>query len=337
MKKIRWGILATGGIAATFAGDLRLTRDAELTAVGSRRLESAQAFAQRHNIAHAYGSYEQVAADPDVDVVYVATPHAMHYDDVLMCFDAGKAVLCEKALTLNAKDAAGLVSAARDRGLFFMEAMWMRCNPNIRAIQEVVASGALGEITAVGADLGILPDKPPDHRLFDPDLGASAALDLGIYPTTFIWLFMGSPRAVQSTGLLSERGIDLTCASLFSYDSGAATLQCTMRASTPTRAFIGGTRGRIDVPPRFHAASQFSVTVDGHTTEHAHPVAGAGYVAEIEEVHRCLRSGATESTLVPLDDTVAILGVLDEMRAQIGSTLPGDPDYQPARRRQGTA
>jgi predicted dehydrogenase len=337
MTKIRWGILATGGIAAKFAGDLRLTPDAELTAVGSRRLESAQAFAQRHNVGQAYGSYEQVAADPDVDVVYVATPHAMHYDDVLMCFDAGKSVLCEKALTLNAKDAAELVSTARERGLFFMEAMWMRCNPNIRAMQEVVASGALGDITAVGADLGFVPDEPPDHRLFDPDLGASAVLDIGIYPTTFIWLFMGPPRTVQSTGVLSERGIDLSCAGLFSYDSGAATFHCTMTAPTPTRAFVSGTRGRIDVSPRFHTPSQFSVTVDGHTTSYAHPVAGAGYVDEIEEVHRCLRSGATESSLVPLDDTVAIMRVLDEMRAQIGSTLPGDPGYPARKPRQGTA
>lgn len=329
MKSIRWGILATGDIAATFAADLRLTPGAELTAVGSRRLESAQQFAERHGVSRAYGSYEQLAEDPDVDVVYVSTPHSMHRDNVLMCFDAGKAVLCEKALTLNARDAAQLVDVARDRGIFFMEAMWMRCNPNIVKIQELVAAGVIGDVTAVGADFGFVPDRPVDHRLFDPTLGASAVLDIGIYAVTFAWLFMGAPLAVRSAGTLSEQGIDLSCASVFTYNAGEAALHCTMTASTPGRAYVGGTRGRIDVSRRFHAPSEFTVTVGEQTTSHALPVAGRGYVHEAAEVHRCLRAGATQSSVVPLDETVAILRVLDQMRAQVGCTLPGDAGYQP--------
>lgn len=329
MEPIRWGLLSTSDIATKFAADLRRTPGAELAAVGSRQLESAQRFADEHGVARAHGSYEDLAADPDVDVVYVSTPHSMHRDNVLLCFDAGKPVLCEKALTLNAPDAAELVAAARVRRLFFMEAMWMRCNPNVMAMRDIAASGALGDVTAVGADFGFVPDKPPEHRLFDPALGASAVLDLGVYVTTFVWLFMGKPHAVQSTGTLSERGIDLSCASVSSYDAGAATVHCTMTAFTPGRAYVAGNRGRIDVDKRFHAPTGFTVTVDGETTSHAYPVSGHGYVHEIEEVHRCLRAGATESDLVPLDDTVAILAVLDEMRAQIGSRLPGDPTYVP--------
>lgn len=325
MKSIRWGLLSTSDIAATFATDLRRTPGAELAAVGSRQLESAQRFAHEHGVARAHGSYEELAADPDVDVVYVSTPHSMHRDNVQMCFDAGKPVLCEKALTLNAADAAELVATARSKRLFFMEAMWMRCNPNIVAMRDIAATGTLGDVTAVGADFGFVPGKPPEHRLFDPAFGASAVLDIGVYATTFVWLFLGQPRAVHSTGALSERGIDVSCASVFTYDAGAATVHCTMTAFTPGRAYVAGSRGRIDVSPPFHAPTEFTVTVDSETTPHAYPVSGSGYVHEIEEVHRCLRAGATESDLVPLDDTVAILAVLDQMRAQLGSTLPGDP------------
>lgn len=327
MRPIRWGLLSTSAIAGRFAADLRRTDGAELTAVGSRSLESARKFAQQNGVARAHGSYEALVADPDVDIVYVSTPHAFHRDNVLMCFDAGKPVLCEKALTLNAADATELVARAREKQLFFMEAMWMRCNPNIRAMQAVVNSGAIGAVTAVGADFGLVPDKPPDHRLFNPALGASSILDLGVYATTFVWLFLGSPSVIQSTGLLSERGIDLSCASAFSYDGAIATISCTMTGLTPTRAYVGGTRGRIDVPPRFHHPDEFTVTVGEDRQQHTRPTTRNGFRYEIEEVHRCLRSGATESDVVPLDDTVAVLRVLDQMRAQVGSTLPGDSGW----------
>lgn len=324
MRPIRWGLLSTSDIAGKFAADLRGTEGAELAAVGSRSLEAASRFAQEYGVARAHPSYEALATDPDVDVIYVSTPHAFHRDNVLMCLDAGKPVLCEKALTLNAADAAELVATARAERLFFMEAMWMRCNPNVRAIQDVVASGAIGEVTAVSADFGFVPDQPPEHRLFDPALGASAILDIGIYPATFSWLFLGAPTRVQSSGVLSDRGIDLSCASVFSYDAATASLSCTMTGFTPGRAYVGGTRGHIDVRPPFHHPQEFTVTVGEQARRHSRPVAGHGYVHEIEEVHRCLRSGMTESELVPLDDTVAIMQILDTMRAQVGCTLPGD-------------
>jgi predicted dehydrogenase len=327
MQPVRWGLLSTSAIAEKFAADLQRTGGAELAAVGSRSLPSAREFAERHGVARAHGSYEALAADPEVDVIYVSTPHSMHRDNVLLCFEAGKAVLCEKALTLNADDAAELVTVARQKGVFFMEAMWMRCNPTIREMQEVVRSGAIGDVTTVGADFGFVPDKPPEHRLFDPALGASAILDIGIYPTTFVWLFLGAPSTVQSTGVLSERGVDLSCASVLAYDAAAATISCTMTGFTPTQAYVGGTRGRIDVPPRFHTPREFTVTVGTDVQRRGRPFEGNGYVAEIEEVHRCLRSGVTESDLVPLDDTVRILQLLDQMRSQVGSTLPGDPGW----------
>ncbi|MGZ8771229.1 MAG: Gfo/Idh/MocA family protein, partial [Aeromicrobium sp.] len=217
---VRWGILATGKIAALFAADLALVEDAELAAVGSRSIESARRFADTHSSgARAYGSYAELAADPDVDVVYVATPHGRHVEDVMTCFEAGKAVLCEKALTLNADDGSTLIEEARHRGVFFAEAMWMRCNPNIRKIQDMVAAGSCGTVGQVRAELGFVA-KPDIARLWDPELGASALLDVGIYPLTFTNLILGEPTHIVAAGIKSDRGIDVSGGATLTYTSG---------------------------------------------------------------------------------------------------------------------
>lgn len=325
MDPVRWAVLATGSIASTVAADIAATPGAELVAVGSRDLGKAEAFAREHGVRRAYGSYEEAAGGDDVDVVYVATPHAFHRENVEMCFAAGKAVLCEKALTLNARDAEALVTEARRRDLFFMEAMWMRCNPVVRAASELARDGAIGQVTSVGADLGFVPDKPPGHRLYDPALGASAVLDIGIYPLTFAWLFLGPPDDIRSVGVLSDRGIDLACASVLRYGDGStASTLCTLLAQSPCRAYVAGDAGRIELPPRLHSPRELTLTIADGPTTRSFEVRGNGYVDEIEEVDRCLREGLTESPLVPLDDTVALLHQMDAIRAEIGSRLPGD-------------
>ena len=315
-----------------FAADLAVTPGATLAAVGSRRLDSAQEFARAYgdDATRAYDSYEQVAEDPDVDVIYVATPHVMHPDNVRTCFEAGKAVLCEKALALNAADAEALVAEARRRGVFFMEAMWMRCNPTIRAVQDMVATGVIGDVTAVSADFGFVPDKPPEHRVFDPALGASALLDIGVYPLTFASLFLGEPEddrvdrhavrprhrpVLREPAVATPMGRPRPCP--------ARCWPC-----TPSRATVSGTLGNVELPRRFHCPSEYTVTpADPGEAPTTYPVdvLGKGYVHEIEEVHRCLREGRTESTLVPLDDTVSLMRQMDQIRRQIGSRLPGDP------------
>lgn len=324
MERIRWGILATGKIAHSFVSDLALVFEADLIAVGSRRAETAEAFAAKYGVPHAHGSYDALAADPDVDVVYVASPHGQHRDDVMRCFEQGKHVLCEKALTLNAADASFLVGQARSRGLFFMEAMWMRCNPNIRLLQQVVAQGRIGPVQWVTADVGFRADQPPTHRLFDPAQGASSLLDCGIYPLTLAWLLLGRPGSVRASGRLSDRGIDLDCAAILEYDAATAIVSSSMTTMLPGTALVGGSHGWLQIPPRFHKAAGFVVHVDGEEEQYAEPVLGLGYAHEIEEVHACLRAGLTESAVVPLDETVAILEVMDEIRAQIGCRLPGD-------------
>ncbi|AWB91308.1 Gfo/Idh/MocA family protein [Aeromicrobium chenweiae] len=314
----RWGILATGAIATSFATDLALVPDNELVAVGSRRPDAATEFADRFGATRAHGSYEELAADPDVDVVYVATPHSRHLEDVRMCFEAGKAVLCEKALTLNARDSADLVAEARDRGLFFAEAMWMRTNPIIRRLTGLVADGAVGTVSQVRAELGFA--APTDNpRLWDPALGASALLDVGIYPLTFAHLLLGEPVDIAAGGVLSDQGIDVNGGAVLTYASGAvATIAWTQLAWGDNRASVAGDAGRIELPGRFHHPSELTVVHDDQPVTVSEAVTGRGYAHEIEEVAACLRDGRTESTLLPLDETVSIQRQMDDILSQLG-------------------
>ncbi|HET6626405.1 MAG TPA: Gfo/Idh/MocA family oxidoreductase [Nocardioidaceae bacterium] len=317
-RPVRWGILATGKIAHAFAENLSLLPEAEIAAVAARRPESAQEFAKKYGVPRAYGSYAELMADPDVDVVYVATPHALHKEHVLRSFEAGKPVLCEKALTLNAADAAELVAVAREKRLFFMEAMWMRCNPVIRRLQQLASSGALGTVLQVRADLGFLVDKPPSDRLLARELGGGALLDMGIYPLTFAWLFLGEPNQVQAVATMAPSGVDLNIAISLGYPSGAvASLSSTMTAWSPRTGSIATDVGRVDLGDAFHHPTSATWTAAGESEEIRGEVIGTGLANEALEVIRCLRSGETESPLVPLDDTVALMRLMDTIRDRI--------------------
>jgi predicted dehydrogenase len=333
-RPVRWGILATGKIAHAFVRDLAPLEECEVVAVGSRRQESADAFAQMHGIASAYADYRSVVEDPSVDVVYVALPHSMHREHVELAFEAGKAVLCEKALTLNAPDAEQLVAMARQKELFFMEAMWMRCNPLIRRLQQLAASGALGEVRQVRADLGFVVDKPSTDRLLDPALGAGALLDIGIYPLTFAKLFLGEPTEIAATASLSPAGADLDLSMSLGYASGAtAALTSTMTAWSPRTASIATTLGRVDLPAPFHHPETVTWSSYDAGPEHnrpaeaqeiTEPTRARGYAHEALEVVRCLRRGETESPLMTLDESVAMMRLMDRIREQIGVRYAGD-------------
>ena len=327
-RPVRWGILATGKIANSFARDLALLEECELTAVGARRQESADAFAARHGARRAYGDYRSLVEDPEVDVVYVATPHALHREHVTLALEAGKAVLNEKSFTLDAAEAEELVALAREKDLFLMEAMWMRCLPIIRRLQQLLGSGALGEVRQVRADLGFAVDKPPTDRLLDVALGAGALLDMGIYPLTFAQLFLGEPSVVAAAANLSEAGADLDLSLSLGYPGGGlASLTSTMTAWSPRTASIATDRGRIDLPAPFHHPR--SVTWTAYDTdpgaggpaepqELTEDLVGAGYAHEALEVVRCLRTGETESPLMTLDETLRMMRLMDLVREQIG-------------------
>jgi predicted dehydrogenase len=317
---IRWGILATGWIASRFVADLRTMPDAEVLAVGSRAVDTARAFAQTYGIPRAYGSWAELAADPDVDVVYVATPHASHFAAAMTCVRAGRAVLCEKPFTLDAATAAELIDTARQNRVFVMEAMWTRCDPAILHARELVADGAIGEVTTVRADFGLAGPFAATHRLRARALGGGALLDLGVYPITIAHLFLGAPDHIRAWAKLSDDGVDENTGIVFGYDSGAvAALTCGLVGATPTTAAITGTRGRIELADPFFRPPSFALQRAGAPAEILPwPVDGTGYQYEAAEVHRCLRAGEIESTLVPHAATLEVMGLLDAIRAEVG-------------------
>ena len=321
----RWGILATGRIAGDFVSDLQLLPDAQVTAVGSRTLSAAQGFATRFGIGSAYGSWDELAASSDVDVIYVATPHSSHHAATMVCLSAGKAVLCEKPFTLDVATSLDLMTTARSRGLFLMEAMWMRCNPTIRHAQSLVADGVIGEVTHVTADFGVAGPFEPSHRLRAPSLGGGALLDLGVYPITLAHLFLGVPSGIVSWASLWPEGTDANTAVVLSYPSGAvATVHCGGLGETAQRATITGTLGRIEIDPPFWRTHGLTLVANGQTTRVDLPMRGNGLGYEAEETMRCLKAGLTESPVIPHEATLDVMRTLDAVRLQIGVTYP-DP------------
>lgn len=326
MSVTKWGILATGEIAAAFTEELRLLPDAEVVAVGSRAPETAAAFAERHGVPRAYGSWAELAADDEVDIVYVANTHNAHREAVLTCLKAGRAVLCEKAFTLNAAEAAELVEFAREAGLFLMEAMWMRCNPAIRRIAELVEAGAIGSVVAVHADFGISVPPDPGHRLRDPAQGGGALLDLGVYPISFAHLVLGPPERIEAWARLTPEGVDENTGVLLGHAGGAvALLSCGIAAESPGTASITGTLGRIDLPALFFQPDTFTLHRAGAGPRTFHvPYEGTGLAHEAVEAMRCLREGLVESPLVPWRATLEVMGVMDAVRERIGVRFPGE-------------
>ncbi|MEV1330250.1 Gfo/Idh/MocA family oxidoreductase [Micromonospora costi] len=316
----RWGILATGQIAGRFAEDLRLVPDAELVAVGSRTAESAKLFAERHDVPRAYGSWAELAADPELDVVYVATPHAAHHEAAMTCLAAGRAVLLEKPFTLDLATSTELVETARNAGVFLMEAMWMRTNPLILHMVELIADGAIGTVTSVQADFGVAGPFPPEHRMRARVLGGGALLDLGVYPLSLAHLLLGVPQHIRSWATIGPEGVDENTGIVLGYDSGAvATLSCGIVGATPLVASVTGTAGRIELPAPFFRPGSLTLHRAGADPETiSADLTGGGYQYEAIEVQRCLAAGLTESPLVPHATTLEVMALLDAIRAQIG-------------------
>ncbi|PAZ10313.1 oxidoreductase [Streptomyces sp. SA15] len=328
-QSVRWGILATGGIAAAFTADLVDLPDAEVVAVASRTEASATAFAERFGIPRAYGDWDALARDEDIDVVYVATPHSAHRAAAGLCLEAGRNVLCEKAFTLNTREAEELVALSRARGSFLMEAMWMYCNPVIRRLADLVLDGAIGEVRNVQADFGLAGPFPPSHRLRDPEQGGGALLDLGVYPVSFAQLLLGEPADIAARAVLSDEGVDLQTGALLSWESGAlASVHCSLIGGTATTASVTGSQGRIDIPYGFFHTDSFVLHRDGRDPEEftAGPADGprGSLKHEAREVMRALRAGETESPLVPLDGTLAVMRTLDAIRDRVGVRYPGE-------------
>lgn len=323
---IRWGILGTGRIARDFAAGLRATPDAVLAAVGSRSAEGAASFAHAFEAPLAFGSYEELVACPDIDIVYIATPHPMHAANAILALRAGKAVLCEKPFAMNRREAGEMVALARAKKLFLMEAMWTRFMPALGEVRRVIASGEIGAVTQLHADFGFSATPDPAHRVNDPALGGGALLDLGIYPLSIACALLGAVETVQAQAIMGETGVDLTTAFTMRHAGGTLSVcSCSLRARAPSELVVSGTRGSVRMHRMFHMAESITVDLlDGPSRTISTPWLGNGYAHEAIEAGRCLREGLLESPLMPHDETLAIMGLLDTIRRQIGLRYPAD-------------
>lgn len=325
MSDFRWGILATGGIAHAFARDLQLLEGHTVSAVGSRTLESAQAFAEEFDGARAYGSYQELV-DSDVDAIYVASPHTYHFEHTQLALNAGKPVLCEKPFTINASQAQALIQLSQRRKLALMEAIWTRFLPHIAVVKEIIASGILGEIGTVTADHGQFLPRNAHPRLWEPSLGGGALLDLGIYPITFADIVLGAPTSFTARTELTADGVDLQSSMIFQYASGAhAILTCTMGNRTPNTAVIAGDLARLEIDGFFFAPTSMRViTRDGAVTEYPSNYEGIGLREEAAEFARIVRAGEIESPLATHAKSVEIMELMDGIRKEILVRYPGE-------------
>lgn len=323
---VRWGILGTGGIARAFALGLKHAPGAVLAAVGSRTQDSADTFARELGIAHAYGSYEALADAPDVDIIYIGTPHPMHAENALLALGGGKAVLCEKPFTMNRREAGEVVALARAKGLFLMEAMWTRFMPALAEVKRIMASGEIGAITQVHADFGYSATLDPEHRVNSLALGGGALLDLGIYPLSIACALLGQVESVRAQAIYTDTGVDASTAFTMKHSGGTLSIcSCSMRARSASELVVSGTGGSIRMHRMFHLAERITVELqDGSSRTIPTPYLGNGYTHEAIEAGRCLREGLLEHPSMTLDDSLNLMALLDEIRAQIGLRYPSD-------------
>jgi predicted dehydrogenase len=317
---IRWGLMATGGIAETFAADLAYVPDAELVAVGSRAQESADAFGDRFGVPRRHASYAALAEDPEVDAIYVSPPHPFHKDATLLALRGGKAVLCEKPFAMDVVESQEMISLARSSGTLLVEAMWTRFLPTMIRVREILAAGTLGSLVYLTAEHGQWFADDPDFRLFAPSLGGGALLDLGIYPISFAHMVFGAPSQITAVSDPAFTGVDKTTSAILQYESGAhAVVTTSLAAASNNPAVIYGSEARLELDGWFYTPTSFRVVArDGSVLEsYTPPAGGRGMEHEAAEVGRCLREGLTESPLMPLDETLAVMATMDEIRRQI--------------------
>ena len=326
MTALRWGILGTGGIARLFTSDLQ-TAGLTVAAVGSRTQASADAFAAEHGIPVAHGSYEALAADPDVDVIYISTPHPFHAEGAVLALEHGKHVLVEKPFTLNAEEAERVVAIAARKGLVVLEAMWTRWLPHMVRVRELIASGLLGDVRTLLADHTQKLPADPAHRIQAPELGGGALLDLGIYPVSFAWDLFGQPTAVHALSSPTPTGVDRQTAIILGFDGGRqAVLHTQLDLRGPNTAVVLGTDARIEIDAVWYTPTSFRVidaaenVLETYTSE----VAGRGMQYQAIALEQMVAAGQTSTEVLPPDETVGIMSTLDEIRRQIGLRYPAE-------------
>jgi predicted dehydrogenase len=329
MDKIRWGILGCGKIAAKFAADLKRADGSELVAVASRNGEIARSFAAEHGALHALDNYLDLAQHGEVDAIYIASPHALHHEHTLLCLNRSKAVLCEKAFAMNARQAREMIDTARAKNCFLMEALWTKFLPHYQLVMGMIRKGELGEIRSLLVNFGFKPAEPVAQRLYDPELGGGTLLDIGIYNVFLALSVLGKPDHIEAFMTPAPTGVDEQCAITFTYDNGAvAQLFSTFSSNLATEADINGSSGRIRLGTRFYEPSTsvefFPGRVDTRQVIPHHREEGWGYQFEIRHMQDCLRKGLTESPVMTHADSLLLMEVLDTIREKAGIRYRAD-------------
>jgi predicted dehydrogenase len=329
MNKIRWGILGCGRIAGKFASDLLLVKDAELVAVGSRSKNKAEDFARKYPARNVHGSYEDLASDPEVDIIYVATPHSHHHEHTLLCLRHSKAILCEKAFAINSRQAYEMITEARSRNIFLMEALWTKFLPHYNMVKTMIAEGKVGKLMSMQVNFGFKPVEPIPQRIFDPALGGGTLLDIGIYNVFFVRSFMGMPDEIQAVMKPAHTGVDEQLAVQFKYRDGAlAQMLSSFSSNLATEADIAGDQGRIRLLNRFYEPST-SIQYYPEKIDSLEPVpfskeGGWGYQYQVRHVHECLKQGLTESPVMTHKDSLELMELMDRIRKIAGIHYPAD-------------
>lgn len=325
-KTIKWGIIGPGGIADKFCEGLKAVPGSELIAVGSRSKERAVEFASKYNIGKAYGSYSELAADPEIDVIYIATPHVFHCENTLMCLENGKAVLCEKPFAINEKEVLKMILKAREKNIFLMEALWSRFLPTIIKTKELIESGAIGEVVHLKSDFGFKAPYDPNKRLFNHELGGGCLLDIGIYPAFLSLLLLGEPTDIKAEAAIGATGVDENLSVIFKYPHGKlASFCCTFMADMVTETHIYGTKGYIRLNRMWFMPNPLTlITNDGKEKTIDFDSVSNGYNYEAVEVTKCLLNGEKESSLMPLDFSISLIRLLDKIRNICGIKYAAD-------------
>lgn len=328
-NKIRWGILGGGRIAQKFASDLPITGDAILHSIASRSKTNAALFSHLYPSAISYDNYEDLVKNPDIDVIYIATPHGLHYEHTMLCLQHGKAVLCEKAFALNSQQAKEMIAEAVKQKLFLMEALWSKFTPPYQKMMELIRKGQLGKIKSVLINFGFIPRLPLADRILQPELGGGTLLDIGIYNLFYAMSALGKPDHIEARMTPASTGVDEQCAILLRYQDGSmAQLFSSYSSYLATEADISGNKGRLRLTHRFYAPDTtlelYPGLPDTKTIVPVKPTKGFGYHYEAHHVNDCLRKGLTESPVMSHKDTLLLMEIMDTVREKAGIKFPAD-------------
>jgi predicted dehydrogenase len=328
-QTIRWGILGCGKIAKKFASDLQFVKDAKLVAIGAREQATAEAFAKDFPAKHIHGSYQALVENPEVDVIYIATPHTFHHAHTLLCLTNNKAVLCEKPFAINYREAKEMIDLARSKKIFLMEGFWTRFLPHYKKTKELIAQGKIGDIKYIHAEFGFKPTPPIAPRMYDPALGGGSLLDIGVYPVFLALDLLGKPDQITASMVAAPTGVDDQCSIQFQYNSGTiAQLFSTLASNLATSADIAGDKGRLRITHRFHGPSTqlefYPDVVDSREAVDFEETKGNGFEYEAQHVTECLQKGLAESPLRTFEETLLMMEILNVIREKAGIKYGAD-------------